>query len=96
MSKNNFHVYNDKIIENTANNLMNENLIDIYQLSQFNFIHIKYDEKLLFFINVNKNKIFYLPIIVKRVKDVMIYSLRLYMVILASFEFNRKFFLNES
>ena len=27
-----------------------------------------------FFINVNKNKIFYLPIIVKRVKIVMIYS----------------------
>lgn len=69
MSKNNFHVFNDKIVENTANNLMNKNLIDIYQLSHFNLIHIKDDEKLLFFINVNKNKIFYLPIIVKRVKN---------------------------
>ena len=69
MSKNDFYTYNDKIIEDTVNDLMNENLIDVYQLSRFNFIHIKDDEKLLFFINVKNNKIFYLPIIVKRVKN---------------------------
>ena len=69
MLKDNFYKINDELNEKIINYLLNENLIDIYQLPKFNLINKKKDEELFFFINLRDKEIFYMPIIVKKIKN---------------------------